>query len=218
MGKKEEQDEKKATKHEEKAEEKETKKEAKEEKHGNLDDSAEPAPLNAAAVAARVLGAPVVPAEGSTAVMAADEPAQPVLAESGVDSTNAVNRENMPKPNKRNSLFGGFFNKKDTASPPLERTEKEVGPTVPVKDAESTTVSATAPQLTEPVNTSSVQAAEPSQESILGKLDTTATPTAAADAPNQKFSPTSKGGIFGFIKQKESQYGVGQLSHSTVSK
>ena len=216
MGKKEEQDEKKATKLEEKAEEKEMKKEAKEEKHGNLDDSAEPAPLNAAAVAARVLGAPVVPVEGSTTVMA-DEPAQPVLAESGVDSTNAVNRENMPKPNKRNSLFGGLFNKKDTASPPIERTEKDVGPTVPVKDAESTTVSATAPQLTEPVNTSLVQTAEPAQESVPGKLDTTATPT-AADAPIQKFSPTSKGSIFGFMKQKDPQHGVSQLSHSTVSK
>ena len=207
LGKKEEHDEKKAVRQEEKVEEKEMKKEAKEEKHGNLNGSVEPAHLDAIAVAERVLGAPVVPAEGSTTVMAADEPAQPILAESGVESLNTVNRDNAPKPNKRNSLFGGFFNKKDPGSPTLERTEKDVGPTPPLKDTEPTPVSASAPQLAEPVNTSSVQAAEPLQESVPEMLDTSTAP-AAGDVPIQKYSPTSKGGIFGFMKQKEVQHSV----------
>ena len=213
LGKKEEHDEKTAVKQEEKAEETKMKKEAKEEKHGNLNGSAEPAPLDAVAVAERVLGAPVVSAEGSATVNATDEPAQPILAESGTESSNTVSRENAPKSNKRNSLFGGFFNKKDTGSPILERTEKDVGPTPPLKDTEPTPSSAPATQLTEPVNTSSVQTTEPSQESVPTTLDTTTAPV-VGDTPVQKSSPTSKGGIFGFMKQKEAQHSVSDWSNA----
>lgn len=183
------------------------KQEIKEEKHGNLNGSAEPTPFDAVAVAERVLGAPLLPVEGSTTIMAADEPPQPTSAESGVESANTVDRENAPKPNKRNSLFGGFFNKKDTGSPTLERTEKDVGPTPSLKDKELTPASAPAPQLTEPMITFSVQPAEPSQDKVPEMLDTTTAPV-TGDAPVQKSSPTSKGGIFGFMKQKEIQHSV----------
>ena len=210
LGKKEEHDEKKAMKQEEKADEKEMKKEVREEKHGNLNGSAEPAPLDAVAVAERVVGAPVVPVEGSTTVAAADEPAQPILAESGVEPWNPVNRESAPKPNKRNSLFGGLFNKKDAGSPTLERTERDVGPTPPLKDTESTPTSAPAPQTPEPATKSTVQTAEPSHESVPGVLEATTAPV-AGDAPVQKSPPTSKGGIFGFMKQKEAHYSVSPM-------
>lgn len=207
LGKREEHDEKKAVKQEEKAEDKELKQELREEKHGNLQSSAEPAPLDAVAIAERVLGAPVVPVEGSTTVVAVDEPAQPIAVEPGVDSSNTVNRDNAPKPNKRNSLFGGFFNKRETGSPTLERSEKDVGPTPPLKDTEPTLASAPTPQLTEPMITSSVQLAELSQKSVPDMLDTSTAPV-AGDAAVQKSSSTSKGGIFGFMKQKETQHGV----------
>lgn len=153
--------------------------------------------------------------EAATTAVAADEPAQPMAADPRVESSNMVNRDNAPKPNKRNSLFGGFFNKKETGSPTPEHTEKDVGPTPPLKDTESTLTSAPTPQPTEPMITSSVQPTEPSQESVLDMLDTSTAPV-AGDALVQQSSPTSKGSIFGFMKEKETQHGVSHWSHITL--
>ena len=74
-------------------------------------------------------------------------------------------RETAPKPNKRNSLFGGLFGKKDTASP----TATETAPALVTKD-EPAAVSETAPRLDDPV-------VEPTPAH---GLDTTAAPAAAA--------------------------------------
>jgi len=110
-------------------------------------------------------------------------------------------RETAPRPAKRNSIFGSFFGKKDVTSP----TKEDVAPVVPVKDAEPMGVSATAPQLEDPVNTAS-QPTETVPATTMGKLDTTA---ASTPATKQNVSPSaSKGGIFGFMKQKEVQLEV----------
>ena len=77
------------------------------------------------------------------------------------------------KANKRTSVFGGLFGKKDTP----KSTATETGPTVPAKDVpakdESSTVAATAPQLENPVKTPT----------------TDATTTATADAVTKPAEP-----------------------------
>lgn len=80
-----------------------------------------------------------------------------------------------------------------------------MAPVVPVKEAEPMAVSATAPQLEDPVNTAS-QPTETMPATTMGKLDTTA---ASTPATKQNVSPSaSKGGIFSFMKQKEAQHEV----------
>jgi len=100
--------------------------------------------------AARVVGEPVLPAGAkSTAV----DDISPVAT--GAESTGAVvpeiattpaARETLPKPNKRASIFGGLFGKKEAASPAATETT----PAVPVKD-ESATIPSTATQLDTPM-------------------------------------------------------------------
>ena len=104
-----------------------------------------------------------------------------------------MGRETMLKSTKRGSVFGSFFNRKDS-SLPTERKEKELAPAVPSKDSEPTPVSSTAPQLEDPMKTSTVEPVEASAPASM------ASPIAT--------SPENKGGIFGFMKQKEAQHQV----------
>ena len=127
-------------------------------------------------------------------VMPVDKPVVPEAATTE-QSTSAPPKE-IIRPNKRNSFFGSFFQRKDVASPVEEKTEKEVVPPVPAKDidapavapvvlspapvAESvapvppkdaTTTTSTAPAMTEPVLTPKVEkSASLPKEGFFGKL------------------------------------------------
>ena len=117
--------------------------------------------------------APIVePTEGVAETAAV---AEPVAAETAPTGT----RENIPKPTKRNSLFGGLFGKKEATSP----TATETAPAVTPKD-EPSALSSTAPQLDNPVTESTVPAAP--------TLDTTEPTTTAAEttAPASNTTPT----------------------------
>ncbi|KAL8942734.1 MAG: hypothetical protein Q9216_001482 [Gyalolechia sp. 2 TL-2023] len=165
--KKEEKDEKKEEKAEEKAikaeikhEEKEERKEekpiVKEEKKALKNDGVvDPAPLDAAAIASRVLANPVVPAEGTNveepATAATETTATTATANNpAISDTPATTTARDPnsKANKRNSIFGSFFSKKEpstSTSPATNTTTQESAPAVPTKDTEPAAVSSTAP-------------------------------------------------------------------------
>ncbi|KAI4164717.1 MAG: hypothetical protein LQ342_001692 [Letrouitia transgressa] len=229
LGKKEQHDEKKEIKKEEKEEEKkekaeekavksETKKEEKGEKEEKKavknDGVVDPTPLDAAAVASRVMGEPVVP-EGSTnetKTTAATKDAEPTVPVSETTTTSTAARETTSKPNKRNSIFGSLFSKKETPTSPV--TANETSPTSPTKDSEPAAVSPTAPQLSDPVKdkdiapTSDVTSSAPASE-----------PTAAAEnapAATSTASPTSpdtskanrRSSFFGMGSKKEKKVGT----------
>ncbi len=137
-------------------------------------------------IASRVVGEPVLPAEGKSAGTDDIAPVagtgtaatEPLAAEAAPTSTA---RETAPKPNKRASLFGGFFGKKEAATP----AAAETAPTVPAKD-EPTAVPAAAPQLDNPVSQST---AEPATEAAV-----TDTPAVAGESttPGATTTPTDK--------------------------
>lgn len=98
---------------------------------------------------------PVIPAEGTST----EEPvtAAETAPATGTSSTPTTTdkpaattaRESTPKPNKRNSIFGSFFNKKEpsaSTTPTVNTTTQEPGPAVPSKETELATTSPTVPQ------------------------------------------------------------------------
>ena len=151
-------------------------------------------------VAARVISEPVVPNEELKASSPSDAVQPAVATESTPMNTNvgepSTMRETVPRPSKRGSMFGSFFNKRDNASPTRERKEKDIAPAVPSKDVEPTPISATAPHLEDPMSTSSPGPAEP------------AAPASATIPSVTTPSTEMKGGIFGFMRQKEAQHQV----------
>ncbi len=100
-------------------------------------------------LASRVVAEPVVPIEGTKPVIAegiiAEGTTEPKAAE---PSAASPTREVAPKPSKRNSIFG-FFGKKDAVANGAKDTTSYAS----AKDSETTQVSATAPQLDDPVTT-----------------------------------------------------------------
>ncbi|KAL8948390.1 MAG: hypothetical protein Q9222_005417 [Ikaeria aurantiellina] len=151
--------EEKAEKQAEKEERKEEKVVAKDEKKALKNDGVvDPQPLDAAAIASRVMGDPVVPVNDTKG----EEPSVPAT-ETAVPATttetppNTATKEAAPKANKRNSIFGGLFGKKDTpataaptttgaatASPTTTApttTTDEAAPALPAKDSEPATTS-----------------------------------------------------------------------------
>ncbi|KAL8771191.1 MAG: hypothetical protein Q9209_003362 [Squamulea sp. 1 TL-2023] len=179
LGKKEQHDEKKELKKEEKEEKKEEKaeekavkadvkeenkleKEAEKEEHKEdksmvkdekktpkSDGVVEPKPLDAAAVASRVLADPVIPIEGAK-TEESPAAATPVVEPSSTTepSVSTTPRETAPKANKRNSIFG-FFGKKESQAtniPTETTTANEAAPIVPAKDTEPAAISHGAPQ------------------------------------------------------------------------
>ena len=140
-------------------------------------------------VAARVVGEPVVPAEGATTAATTETTAVPTEAERPGPSATKT---------KRGSVFGNLFNKKDNASPTRERKEKDVAPAVPAKDAEPTTAA------TEAAATETTPASAEAPAAGTSSLET-ASPTTHSKAT---MPYESKGGLFGFIKQKDTQHEV----------
>lgn len=125
----------------------------------------------------------------------------PAAVETTTPSTTS--REHAPKPSKRNSLFGSLFNK--VASPSQEKTEKDVVPIVPGKDTQASSVSAVAPQLADPVDTTASRPIPTSNEADAVTPGTTNTRhTLTSSSP-------PKGGIFAFMKGKEARSEVSCL-------
>ncbi|GAB7348455.1 hypothetical protein MBLNU459_g6872t1 [Dothideomycetes sp. NU459] len=202
LEKKDEHETKKEIKKEEKAEAKEEKKEEKEEAKAEkaAEKEGEPAvaataPLDAEAVAARVHDAPVETAEPTTAT-ATDAAAVP-----------AVEKAEKPKPSKRNSIFGSFFEK--VRSPTTEKKESEVGPVVPPKD---TVVSDEAPQIPEPATETTALDGAAVEEPVVEAPATTvpetetktetAAPVAAPAAASTLTPRKEKESFFGGIVNK----------------
>ena len=141
--------------------------------------------------AARVLGAPVEPAEASQVPTANavnevnGESAPAKAADVGKTADSAVAsptepitpggaRETAPKSTKRSSIFGNFFNKKDNTTPTSPSTE--TAPAVPAKDSETPVTSPTAPQIEDPVSKT------PADTTTAPAAASTETPATAADS------------------------------------
>ena len=118
-------------------------------------------------------------------------------------TTPTLSREHAPKPSKRNSLFGSLFNK--VSSPSQEKSEREVGPIVPVTQSETAPVSAVAPQLTDPVDTTASRPIAMSNEA--GPV----TPGTTNTRHTLTSSSPPKGGIFAFMKGKDARSEVSYL-------
>ena len=120
-------------------------------------------------------------------------------APTAVETTTptTTTREQAPKPSKRNSLFGSLFNK--VSSPSQEKTEKDVVPIVPAKDTEASPVSAVAPQLADPVDTTASHPAPMSHEADA------VTPGTSNNRHTLTSSSPPKGGIFAFMKGKDAR-------------
>lgn len=208
LGKKEEHDDKKAVKKAEREEKKEEKKEDKAiasevKKEDKAEHRAEKAAENevtpgetgktgdfdAAAVAARVVDAPVISETGATTetspVAATENPTLPATTATTTpatkDATTPATKETAVKPNKRASMFGGLFGKKDSSASPAAT---EASLVVPPKD-ETAPVSSTAPQLDNPVT-------EPTSETIAPSTDAAKVePTPASEVVSPTTGPTS---------------------------
>ncbi|KAL8712300.1 MAG: hypothetical protein Q9220_003451 [cf. Caloplaca sp. 1 TL-2023] len=185
--------EEKAEKQAEKEERKEEKLVAKEEKKALKNDGVvDPQPLDAAAVAARVMGDPVVPVNETKAEESSGPVTETAMPAAATETPpNTVTKEAAPKANKRNSIFGGLFTKKDTpatATPSTTAaattsptttapttTTNETAPALPAKDTEP----ATAPTVAPKTETSEVQTA-PVIDTTPAAETTEATPAATS--------------------------------------
>ncbi|KAL8757672.1 MAG: hypothetical protein Q9199_002053 [Rusavskia elegans] len=203
--------EEKAEKQAEKEERKEEKLSVKEEKKAPKSDGVvEPKPLDAAAVAARVMGNPVVPIEGSNVestkteepLAAASTPVEPAATTAEPSATTAepsamssTPREIAPKANKRNSIFGNFFGKKETpaaTSPSATTPANETAPIVPTKDTEPAPISHVAPQpevsATETAPTLATNARAATTETVPATTPTTSPVSADTAKANRRSS------------------------------
>ena len=122
-----------------------------------------------------MIGEPVIPAGEATTGAGAES----AVAETTPTSTT---RETASRSNKRNSIFGSIFGKKDAANPASAE-----GPAVPSKDEQST-VSSTAPQLDNPVTSSTPETSAATTETPA----TAAEPTAPVAATSSPISPADK--------------------------
>ena len=128
-------------------------------------------------VASRVVGEPVVPEEGTKATAAQETP-RPLTNEPAVITSTA---EAIPKPTKRNSLFSNLWSKKDSGA----ISPKDTAPAVGTKEPETTPVSATAPRIEAPINTTS---AEPA---AVAPAPTTVADAAESSSPIATTSPVA---------------------------
>jgi hypothetical protein len=147
-------------------------------------------------VAARVLEAPVVPAESATTeTVAPTEAAATTETAPTTEAAVVTPKAEAPKPTKRGSVFGSIFGKKDTVSPKEEKKEKDVVPAVPAKDTE---VAAVAPQL-DPVSTEA-----PSEETpaVVPEPATETAPAPSAASPVESTPATKE-------KRRQSFFSLG---------
>ena len=141
------------------------------------------------AIASRVVGEPVIPANAATTDTTPGATTQPTGTSTATESTPVTTtKETSTKPNKRSSVFGGFFGRKESSTSP---TTTEASPAAPTKD-EPSAVSSTAPQLDNPVPTSTTEPAAssseptkteptPAEEVIASSATATASPTTPTD-------------------------------------
>lgn len=161
------------------------------------------------------MGEPLVPSEGTK--IAAEETTEPKAVD---PATGASSHKTAPKPTKRNSIFNNLFGKKDSPTSP---TTKESAPVAPTKDLEPSAVSATAPQLDDPVTTAP---SEPSTTAPAADVpesaavETPAAPTTMADPAKEKRRSSFFGNL-GTKKEKktdvisDSEEGEGKKSAPT---
>ena len=140
--------------------------------------------------ASRVVGEPVIPADAANTDATPAATTQPTETSASTGTTPAATTKDTPaKPNKRSSVFGGFFSRKESSTGP---TTAEASPTAPVKD-EPSGVSSTAPQLDNPVPASTTEPAaptsEPAKTETTSAEEATTSPAAVATSPA---SPTDK--------------------------
>ena len=146
---------------------------------------------------ARALGEPVQ----ETTYQPSRETSTPKAVEPIAGSST---REAVPKPTKRNSIFGSFFGKKDTASP----TTKDPVQGVPGKELGPSPVSATAPQLDDPISPTSPGLTETGSTHATaaavteGSVPNTTTTQATTPDPTKDKRRTSFFGNLGGKKEK----------------
>lgn len=146
---------------------------------------------NLSGIASRVHDAPVETAEPTIATEATSAP--------------LVEKTDKPRPTKRNSLFGSFFEK--VRSPATEKKESEVGPIVPPKD---TIVSAEAPQIPGPTTETTIESpatAEPVVEAPATTVPETEaakieTPAASSTLTPRKEKESFFGGMMNKVRAK----------------
>lgn len=209
--KKEQKPEEKAVKQdlkEDKAERKAEKEEQKLEKKEAKQTGATSGPMDAAGIASRVVGAPLAKeGESIPATTSTTEPTAGVAGDTPVDSTTetaaaTTTREAAPKANKRGSIFGNFFNKKEATSP----TAAEATTTVPAKDNETALTSPAATQADDPVSSTTATATGTATEPA---ATTNESSTAAVSSPvsPDTTKPTRRTSFFnnlGTKKEKKS--------------
>lgn len=138
---------------------------------------------------------PVIPVEGakdeepSVAAISAAEPAVEGAAPSTSTETpvSPTPHETAPKANKRNSIFGNLFSKKETAVPTATTNTNEVAPVVPAKDTEPAPISHLDPQ---PEN--AVTESAPVADTTTPATTTTETAPATTSTTSPLSSDTTK--------------------------
>ena len=112
-----------------------------------------------------------------------DANASGVAPVAGAEPTvTETTKETAPKPNKRNSIFGSIFGKKDAVTP----TSTEATTAAPMKDEQST-ISSTAPQLEGPVTSPAAETTATTTETPATAAETTApAPVASPLSPTDK--------------------------------
>lgn len=223
LNKKEEHDTKKEIKKEEKEEAKEIKKEEKEESkvHEPTTDAAPVvAPLDAEAVGTSSLyNHSMQPILTFVATRAVDAPIEeaavaPATTTETAPAVEATKEEAArPKPNKRSSIFGSFFEK--VRSPTHEKKESELAPIVPPKD---TIVSAEPPVIPAPATTTETTIESPApaiNEPVAAPAtEEAAVPKTDAVSPRKE----KEGGFFGGMMNKvraKSPANVDRSAHKT---
>jgi len=132
-----------------------------------------------------VVGAPEADAAGASTGLA-EEGITGTAPVTGTELNSAIAAGTTPasttKANKRTSMFGSFFGKKEAVSP----SAMEASPAVPAKD-EPSTVSSTAPQLNNLVNESTAAPTLETKETPAAVANTT-TPTTTTPTNNRRSS------------------------------
>ena len=112
------------------------------------------------------------------------------------------------KKTKRSSVFGSLFGKKGVTSPTVEKSEKDVGPSVPVKDNHIPAVTENAPKLEEPAQSKPVDMAAPVSTALTPAATHGQSATATEPAPVLAGEPivtprTEKKGFMSFMPKKQ---------------
>lgn len=147
----------------------------------------------------------MVPTEGTKAVPT-NETSRPVTGEPAVVTSTA---EATPRPVKRNSLFGSLWGKKDSQP----TSPRDTVPPVASKEPETTPVSATAPRLEAPINTTSPESGivEPTPTPVADTAtgSSPAATTAAAASPSTPSTDKRRSSFFNALGGKKEKKAEG---------